>query len=90
MELIPDGHALLHGVIRKNIGNDTVFLYDSATNTIYIGAHLKEWKAPESRKGKADEFSKQMTAILTIASNNPDKECILMVLRFLMKCVRVS
>jgi len=79
MELIPDGHALLHGVIRKNIGNDTVFLYDSATNTIYICAHLKEWKTPESRKGKADEFSKQLTAILTIASKNPDKECILMV-----------
>ena len=40
---------------------------------------MKEWKPAESRKGKEDEFSKQMAAILTIATNNPDKECILMV-----------
>jgi len=78
MELIRDGHPMLHGVTTGSIGSDTVILFNSSSNTLYINAHLKELKPPDAKKPKPDEFSSQMEAILRIVNENLDKQIVLM------------
>ena len=78
MELIRDGNPILHGVTTRSIGSDTVILFDTSENTIFIDAHLKEFKPPDPKKPKPDEFSAQMNNILKIITENSDKQFVLM------------
>jgi hypothetical protein len=72
IELVTDGHPLLNGVKIASIGCDTVILFHSSYNTLYINAHLKDYKPGDAK------FPGQMTAILTIISGNKDKQVVLM------------
>ena len=76
MELIRDGNLMLQGVTTGSIGSDTVILFDSSSNTLYINAHLKELKPPDPKK--ADDFTPQMEAILRIVHGNPGIQIVLM------------
>ena len=72
IEVITDGHPLLNGVKIASIGCDTVILFHSSYNTLYINAHLKDYKPGDAK------FPGQMAAILTIVSGNKDKQVVLM------------
>lgn len=73
MNVVIDGDAMLGGVQVDSIGCDTVILFDSASNTIYICGHLKDYKP-----GNGGAFEGQMAALLKIVNTNKDKKCIFM------------
>lgn len=79
MELIQDGNPILGDVTRASVGSDTVFLFNRETNTLFINGHMKEWKAPDAKKPKPDEFSSQMNNLLKVVRTNPDTTCVFMV-----------
>jgi hypothetical protein len=72
IEVIVDGNPLLEDVALSHIGCDTVILYESEKNTLYICAHLKDYKPGDPK------FIAQMQAIQKIANANTDKTTIVM------------
>ena len=72
MELILDGHPILNNVTLSQIGCDTVILFDSNKNKIYICGHFKDYKPTDTK------FIEQMTALIKIVSGNKEKTVILM------------
>jgi hypothetical protein len=72
--IISDGDTLLRGETLSNIGADTTIVFDQSINTMYISAHLKDYKPSEDANGA---FTKQFTSILNIVHGNKDK-CIVL------------
>jgi len=70
MDLVHEGDPLLGGVVLADIGCDTVILSDSTT--LYINAHLKDWKKGDAR------FNMQFINLLKIVSHNRDRQVVLM------------
>jgi len=75
MERIEDGNAILAGVNLSSIGCDTVVVQDPTDKTIYISAHLKDYKKDDP---KSPNLKGQMVGILTIVEANPGNKIILM------------
>lgn len=73
--LISNGDAILVGETLQSIGSDTVILFNLLLNTLYICTHLKDFKKGEDATGA---FTKQMTSILNVVTNNKDKQIFLM------------
>jgi hypothetical protein len=74
MIVLQDGNPLLNNISILNIGSDTVILYDELKNTLYICAHLKDYKSEDTN----NIFIKQMHFILNIINFNKNKCVILM------------
>ena len=72
---ILDGNPILNGHSVFSIGSDTFILFNVLLNTLYICAHLKDFKPSEDSNGA---FTKQMNVIIDIVNNNKDKQTILM------------
>ena len=72
---ILDGNPILNGHSVFSIGSDTFILFNVLLNTLYICAHLKDFKLAEDSNGA---FTKQMNVIIDIVNNNKDKQTILM------------
>jgi len=70
MDLIHEGDPLLGGVVLADIGCDTVIVSDSTT--LYINAHLKDWKKGDAR------FNMQFINLLKIVGHNRDRQVVLM------------
>lgn len=72
---LSDGHPLLCGEVHSNMGADTTIVFNPSSNTMYLNAHLKDYKPSEDATGA---FTKQFTSILNIVHGNKDKRVILM------------
>jgi len=72
---ILDGNPILNGHSIFTIGSDTFILFNVLLNTLYICAHLKDFKPSEDSSG---QFTKQMNVIIDIVNFNKDKQTILM------------
>jgi hypothetical protein len=75
MQILLDGDPLLNTTLISNIGSDTVIILNKSNNSLYICAHLKDYKPLEDDNGS---FTKQMKTIINIINNNKDKCIILM------------
>ena len=75
MRLILDADLLLGNITYHMIGSDTVMCLDTHMNTIYICAHLKDYKPQDN---ETFCFTKQFNAIQNIINQNSDKCVILM------------
>ena len=75
MERIEDGNAILSGVNLSSIGCDTVVVRDPTDNTIYISAHLKDYKKEDP---KSPNLKGQMAGIFRIVEANRGTKIILM------------
>jgi hypothetical protein len=75
MEHVKNGDAFLGGVNLVSMGCDTVVVRDPTDNTIYISAHLKDYKKGDT---KSPNLKGQLSGILTIVENNPGTKIILM------------
>lgn len=70
MRVLLDGDSMLGGVSVLSIGSDTVVMFNVVISTLYICAHLKDYKPLEDASGS---FTKQMLAISNIVNANKDK-----------------